>query len=440
MLDRVDLRTRAIAVLRENDLGDWTRPAPRLYPHQWSWDSAFIAIGLARLDPARALRELASLLRGQWADGRIPHIVYNPAVPPDAYFPDADRWECANCTSVAPTSPRTSGIIQPPVHALAVERILAVAGEQAEIWAACAALVPGLLRWHRYLAARRDLDSSGLLTVYHPWESGTDNSPRWDGPLANVVVGEVPPYIRRDLAHVADPSQRPTNAEYDRYLWLVESLKACAYDDAVAHRQHPFLVKDVLFSAIFAAANAALARVVDALGLGDAEVLELRDLAERFTRGVMAEQDASSGLALDRDLQTGEAIPVVTWAGLAPLVLPQLSPEQASAVVARLASADFAGHPGLARPVVPSTAPDSPGFRPATYWRGPSWPVANWLLWWGLNQHGCTAAAATLREANLDLLSQPEADFAEYFHPFTGEPLGSRRQSWTAAAALDWLA
>ncbi len=32
---------RATEVLRENDLGGWTKAAPQLYPHQWSWDSAF---------------------------------------------------------------------------------------------------------------------------------------------------------------------------------------------------------------------------------------------------------------------------------------------------------------------------------------------------------------------------------------------------------------
>jgi glucosylglycerate hydrolase len=29
--------------------------------------------------------------------------------------------------------------------------------------------------------------------------------------------------------------------------------------------------------------------------------------------------------------------------------------------------------------------------------------------------------------------------FAEYFDPFTGKPLGSPQQSWTAAVVLDWL-
>ena len=32
------------------------------------------------------------------------------------------------------------------------------------------------------------------------------------------------------------------------------------------------------------------------------------------------------------------------------------------------------------------------------------------------------------------------ATFAEYFEAFTGEPLGSAEQSWTAAVALDMLA
>ena len=32
-----------------------------------------------------------------------------------------------------------------------------------------------------------------------------------------------------------------------------------------------------------------------------------------------------------------------------------------------------------------------------------------------------------------------DGHFAEYYEPFTGEPLGSMQQSWTAASVLDWL-
>ena len=38
---------------------------------------------------------------------------------------------------------------------------------------------PALLRWHRWLHTARDADGSALACIIHPWESGTDDSPRW---------------------------------------------------------------------------------------------------------------------------------------------------------------------------------------------------------------------------------------------------------------------
>src|ERR1041385_3471443 len=114
LLEPESLRDAALAVLRLNDLGDWTKPAPRLYPHQWSWDSAFIAIGLAHTDPERALRELESLFRAQWSDGRVPHIVFNPAAAD--YFPGADWWASASSSTAAPSESATRGPHQPPAQ------------------------------------------------------------------------------------------------------------------------------------------------------------------------------------------------------------------------------------------------------------------------------------------------------------------------------------
>jgi hypothetical protein len=427
-----------VGVLRANDLGGRTKPAPRLYPHQWSWDSAFIAIGLAHIDPARALGELESLLAAQWADGRVPHIVFDPAA--HGYSPGPDRWACATLADAAPRAPATSGLVQPPVHALAAWHIVRANPHQAAVRTRLAALYPRLLAWHRYLATARDPDGSGLVTIYHPWESGTDNSPRWDAPLANVEVGVVPPYERHDLQHVADPSERPTRAEYDRYLWLVESLKAARYDDATIHRAHPFLVKDALFSAIFAAANEALGRLAEAAGAPEAQRAEIARWARRAGAAVQRHVDARERLALDLDLRTGAPIRVRTCAGLAPLLVPGLERRVAGGLVHQLTGTSFAGAPAFAFPVVPSAAPGSPGFRSRAYWRGPSWPVVNWLLWWGLRRQEYAEQASELRAANLALLARPEARFGEYFEPYTGEQLGSPGQSWTAAVTLDWLA
>src|SRR3712207_5228750 len=73
-LDRVN--PLAAGVLRRNGLKSWTKPAPSLYPHQWSWDSAFIALGLAHVDNRRATSELETLFASQWTTGKVPHIVF----------------------------------------------------------------------------------------------------------------------------------------------------------------------------------------------------------------------------------------------------------------------------------------------------------------------------------------------------------------------------
>lgn len=434
------LREAALEVLRKNDLGGWTKPAPRLYPHQWSWDSAFIAIGLVHVDADRAVRELETLLAAQWSDGRVPHIVFNPHAAD--YFPGADWWASARTSAAAPREPATSGLIQPPVHAIALEHIFNTtrSSGRAGLESRIRDLYPCLLRWHRYLVSMRDPLHTGLLVIYHPWESGTDNSPRWDAALNRVRVGEMPRYQRHDLKHVEDPAERPTHLEYDRYLWLVHLLKQANYADEVIQRDYPFQIRDVLMSAIFAAANRSLANIAVALGQPHSEVDELEKWSSRSGRAVEAAWDHALDLALDWDANIDEPLRVQTCAGLAPVLVPDLSPERLRQVVRRLSGTGFAGADGLTYPVIPSTVPGSPGFHARAYWRGPTWPFFNWLVWWGLLQHGLAEEADGLRAANLELLKQPEAHFAEYFDPFTAEPLGSREQSWTAAVAIDWLA
>ncbi|HKY50345.1 MAG TPA: glycogen debranching protein [Candidatus Limnocylindria bacterium] len=429
-------------MLRANDVGGWTKPAPRLYPHQWSWDSAFIAIGLAHLDPARALEELEHLFEAQWSDGRVPHIVFDPKVPD--YWPGPELWGSRD-VSAAPTTVATSGLIQPPMHAIAVWRVLVIARaehvteeQRRALVARACALYPKLLAWHRYLVERRDAERSGLITVYHPWE-GTDNTPRWDAALARIEVGEIPPYPRTDVSLV-DTAERPSKAEYDRYLWLVGLLRDLGYEDERIQRTHPFLIKDVQCSAIFVAANDALSQIAELAGAPAEERSAIAEWSTRSAAAVRARWDYRLELALDLDLRAGGPIRCVTSAGLCPLLVPSLSREEARRFADRIFGPDFAGAEGLAFPVVLSTGARSPEFRPRAYWRGPAWPVINWLLWCGLRAHGLEPEAARLRDANLALLARRGAQFAEYYEPFTAEPLGSPNQSWTAAVTLDWLA
>jgi len=58
MEETTDLADAAQKVLKENDRGNFTIPAEGLYPHQWLWDSCFIAIGLRHTDLDRAQTEI----------------------------------------------------------------------------------------------------------------------------------------------------------------------------------------------------------------------------------------------------------------------------------------------------------------------------------------------------------------------------------------------
>jgi glucosylglycerate hydrolase len=143
-------------------------------------------------------------------------------------------------------------------------------------------------------------------------------------------------------------------------------------------------------------------------------------------------------LSLDHDLRAGKPLRIRTVAGFAPLIAGRQSPEQVDALIATLDSPAFLGHPWLRWPVPPSTSPSEEGFHRRSYWRGPTWPVVNWLLWWSLIRAGKPERAERLRQASLQQIAS--SGFGEYFDPFTGESLGATDQSWTAAVALDWLA
>jgi hypothetical protein len=433
---------RAEEVLHRNDMGGWTRAAPDLYPHQWSWDTGFITIGLAHLDTGRAARELTSLFSHQWRNGKVPHIVFNPHAPPDSYFPGAEHWASAGRFPDAPPAPPyTSALCQPPTHALGALHVWELARERDEADAARGFLdgiYPKLLAWHRYLATDRDPEGSGLVTIYHPWESGTDNSPRWDSALRNVEVGDLPSYERQDLNHVEDPAERPTDEEYARYLWLVELIKRARCDEAEIYNSHPFLVKDVLFSAILVAASEALLEIARVVGAPGEDCGLIEGWIGRGRKGLDGLWDPKLGLCVDHDLRRDAPLRTRTIAGFAPLVAGGQAPDRLDALLRTLYSTAFLGHPRLRRPLPPSASPTVARFHPRSYWRGPVWPIVSWLLWRSLVRAGESRRAEALRRAALQELSG--GGFAEYYEPFTGEPLGSDAQSWTAAVALDWLA
>lgn len=430
-----DLAQAAADVLRANDTGTMVTAAPHLYPHQWSWDAAFVSVGLAHLSVARAIVEWDTIFGAQWTTGMLPHIVF--ADQPD-YFPGFGVWGTA-VAAARPQHVETSGICQPPVHALCVEQLVAIGrsqgGEDAtRADAFLADAVPRLARWHAWMSHARDREGIGLVEIHHGWESGMDNSPRFD-PFYDRIEVATPKVLPRTDLKYADASERPSDREYQRYIHLIDQMIAVEFEDDRIPAVIDFRCGDVFMTACLAASAEALARMADELGDADLAATE-RARAAHARAAVLTSVDPATGLCRDYDYHDGRYTDIASIAGFSALIC-----GGEDAVVARqrtiLTGPQWMGHPDNRYPLPPSVSLDDPACRPREYWRGPVWPIMNWLFAHCALERGDATFAAALREAGLAQLADEE--FGEYYEPRTGEPLGSHQQSWSAMAALDWL-
>ncbi|TFL17824.1 MGH1-like glycoside hydrolase domain-containing protein [Jannaschia formosa] len=404
-----DLDARARAILTGNDRGGYTVPTAGLYPFQWNWDSAFAAWGFSTFDPDRAWTELETLLAHQWPDGMVPHIVFHRD--DRGYFPGPDVWDTGRPVP-------TSGITQPPVAATMARMILAADPGQA---GRAAALVPKLAAWHRWWMRARVRE--GVACVVHPWESGRDNAFDWDGGMANVDGSEVGTYQRRDTGHV-DASMRPTKAEYDRYLALVQWGRAHGWDQVRMADEGPLLVADPGTCFILIRACDDLAALAAAAGVSDEGA---GDMAHELRAGLGGIWNAEAGFWDARDLRTGAFSGILSAGAWLCWLAGAGRPEMASHLARAMDNVRYA---------LPTVDPTLPTFEARRYWRGPAWPFYNALAALGLRDAGLGAEAERLR-ADTEALIRG-GGFYEYFDPTDGTPCGGKDFTWTAAIWLTW--
>jgi glycogen debranching enzyme len=421
----VSLLDRAISVLRLNDTGIFTKPGPHQYPHQWNWDSALIALGLAHFDLPRAHAEIRSLLSGQWRDGMVPSVVYH-SVPSD-YFPNPPFWQIENSPS-APSVP-TTGITQPPLLATVV-RMIDTRHPDADF---VREVFPSLLRWHRWLHTARDADGTALACIIHPWESGTDDSPRWLHLFECIRPEALPEFQRGDTRYVA-ATERPNRSEYERFIYLIDVFRKLNYEPGELLANSPFLAQDVLFNAILFRADEDLRAMAADLGEPTDEIESwMNRVQQNFTTRFW---DETSGLYFDHDMRSGKPIPVNTACTFLPLFAGLPSREQAQRLVeAHLLNLGEYAPSGDVRHWVTTTAKTEPTWEARRYWRGPVWVIMNWFISEGLQRYGYEELAETIRQDTLGLIESN--GFREYYDARDGSGCGSVDFSWSAALALE---
>ena len=437
MSDTSDLVEQAKAVLDSNDRGSYTIPAHGLYPHQWLWDSCFIAIGLRHFDVERAKMEILSILRGQWHNGMLPHMILAPEQPQRRYHGVWNSW----ISPYAPDGIETSGITQPPMLAEAIVKI----GEKLPLadrrswyrltW-------PNLLAYHQWLYTERDPHHEGLVLQVHPWETGLDSIspwmselhghllPWWVRVLQKTRLEVIAGMLRRDTRYVPS-AQRHSNIEAMALYDAQRRLRRKGYDINKILDHSLFAIEDLAFNSILIRANEHLKSIAKTLRQEIPQ--DLLDSMELTPKVLEELWDPYTEQYYPRDFVTHRLIKEPSIEALMPLYAGTVSKERAALIVKSLENEHAFGP---AYPI-PSAPLNSPWFDPIRYWQGPTWINTNWLIADGLRRYGYRDHADALIESSIELAARH--GFAEYYNPVTGDPLGAHNFSWTAALIADWL-
>ncbi|MGE5746181.1 MAG: MGH1-like glycoside hydrolase domain-containing protein [Solirubrobacterales bacterium] len=382
------LRGNWIEGVRDGVHYGYSRPSPGHYPWQWYWDSCFHAIVWRRFDPARAERELRSLLAGGSEDGFIGHTIF--------WHRHVDwqrRWTY-NVTSRR--APNTS-TIQPPLLAWAWR--IAVGDPAAE---------PRIAAHHRWLEEHRDLDGDGLLWIVQPDESGLDSSPKFD-----AIWG------LRAHARALFP-------------FLIARNRRLGWDARRVLDAGGPLLCEVVTNVLWCLARIAAGQPSITPAIVEHLWEEQRGLFLDVARGQVAHEHGMDRADGDHRVRTS------TWSALAPLALPDL-PE---AIGRRLVEEHLLDQRRYWLPFPPtSVSAEEPSFEPRRwrgplrrlYWRGPTWINSAWLIWMGLLRHGYDPEAMEMARRLGEAVA--EERLREFYQPHTGEGLGAKEFGWSSLIA-----
>ena len=404
-------------VLINNRRSGYTLPTNNeLYPAQWNWDSAFIALGYSYFNMEYAIEELEKLISGQWDDGMIPHILFHDN--DESYFPNHKTWDCGNKVP-------SSGITQPPIIATIIKKIVDQNKLDKSQMKRMEIIIKKLKKYLDWFYNYRDTNKIGLAAIIHPWESGLDNSPIWDGPLDKVKIEENLKYERRDL-NVSRSSNRPLKKDYDGYITLLNQFKKNKYNPSKIVNDSMFNVIDIGFNSILIRATKDLVEVSKKFNLDFTDLKNKISKSEESLIKFYIDEDQSF---FSYDFKNHNLIKVDAISNYFILFADLGNKEINNKIISKLKK-----YNSQREYFFTTVNPKDKTFEETRYWRGPVWINSNWIIYQGLINKDKNFSEL-LKKKTLELLENKK--FHEYYNFKNGDCLGANNFSWSAALYLD---
>jgi hypothetical protein len=350
----------------------------------------------------RALAEIQSIVNSQWRNGMLPQIRFVEGQ--GNYSPDEEEWGVTS--DISGCDQATSGITQPPILGYALYKIFERSTNNSNVLLKLETYYDHVKMYHDFLFKERDPENECLVSVIHPWETGTDNSPYLDEPvdralkfLGNIYKQRI--RKRKDL-HTVAAKFRPVEKHYDCYGRLIDFFIRHRFDQTQIIEKKVFAVQDVLFNSILAASVKSLSILAEKFAQKfsrkpildekkrekyEKESKENREKYEKIRSAIQSKLfNEKKGLYYSYDMAAHKLLEVDTIHCLSPMFGKCVSEHQANELQRHLDNEnEFMTE--VVIPTVSVLMSNVNKFEPLRYWRGPVWPVTNWIIYEGLKNY-----------------------------------------------------
>ena len=326
------------------------------YYNQFFWDSAFQAISLLWLNNDElAESELKNFILNQWQNGMIPYELF-------IFKTNGREWMESDFLTTAAT--------QPPVLSISIMEIFKKFGNKSFL----SFFYEPLLKYEKWLWKYRDIAKRGLSYCYHIWETGCDNSPKYDSITRNRLL---------------DPPVE--GVDFNVFIYILRKT---------------------------------LIEMADILGINPPSYLaERAGMTKSAMNNIMLDQSNS----FYYDVYAGEnnKIRVKVFSGIFPLITDIPEPS----IRNELTDSYLLSEKEFNSPCpIPSVSISEPCFNSNDFWRGSNWPNITWLIIYGVKKYNSEAASIIL---NKYLNTSVKSNMCyEYYDSITGEGAGLPFQGW----------